>query len=34
MLMSCRSIVGTVTNMYDLYFADEKIDATMVYHIP
>jgi E1A/CREB-binding protein len=25
-----RSIVGKVTNMYDLYFADEKIDATAV----
>ena len=25
-----RSIVGTVTNMYDLYFADEKLDATVV----
>jgi E1A/CREB-binding protein len=25
-----RSIVGKVTNMYDLYFADDKIDATAV----
>jgi E1A/CREB-binding protein len=25
-----RNIVGKVTNMYDLYFADDKIDATAV----
>lgn len=25
-----RSIVGKVTNMYDLYFADDKLDATAV----
>lgn len=32
MLVDCqkRSIVGKVTNMYDLYFADEKLDATAV----
>eukprot|EP00529_Nitzschia_sp_RCC80_P002658 CAMPEP_0113512338 /NCGR_PEP_ID=MMETSP0014_2-20120614/39288_1 /TAXON_ID=2857 /ORGANISM="Nitzschia sp." /LENGTH=1811 /DNA_ID=CAMNT_0000408693 /DNA_START=299 /DNA_END=5734 /DNA_ORIENTATION=+ /assembly_acc=CAM_ASM_000159 len=35
MLLDCqyRGIVGKVTNMYDLYFADPKIDATAVpYH--
>lgn len=32
MLVDCqkRSIVGKVTNMYDLYFADESLDATAV----
>ena len=32
MLVECqkRGIVGTVTNMYDLYFVDEKLDATVV----
>merc|ERR1711970_931632 len=32
MLEDCqkRSIVGKVTNMYDLYFANEKLDATAV----
>jgi len=32
MLVDCqrRDIVGKVTNMYDLYFADESIDATAV----
>lgn len=25
-----RNVVGKVTNMYDLYFADEKLDATAV----
>ena len=32
MLVECqkRNIVGKVTNMYDLYFADEKLDATAV----
>jgi E1A/CREB-binding protein len=32
MLLECqkRSVVGKVTNMYDLYFADDKIDATAV----
>ncbi|GKY91017.1 hypothetical protein MPSEU_000074500 [Mayamaea pseudoterrestris] len=32
MLVECqrRGIVGTVTNMYDLYFADPKNDATIV----
>ena len=30
--MECqkRGIVGKVTNIYDLYFADEKLDATVV----
>jgi E1A/CREB-binding protein len=35
MLTDCqnRDIVGKVTNMYDLYFADESLDATAVpYH--
>lgn len=32
MLVECqkRSIVGKVTNMYDLYFANDKLDATAV----
>mmetsp|Transcript_19184 Transcript_19184/g.24436 ORF Transcript_19184/g.24436 Transcript_19184/m.24436 type:complete len:931 (+) Transcript_19184:3-2795(+) len=32
MLIECqkRGIVGTLTNMYDLYFANEKNDATVV----
>lgn len=32
MLIECqkRNIVGTLTNMYDLYFADDKLDATAV----
>lgn len=32
MLVDCqkRNIVGKVTNMYDLYFANEKLDATAV----
>jgi E1A/CREB-binding protein len=32
MLVECqnRAIVGTVTDMYDLYFADESLDATAV----
>jgi len=32
MLVECqkRDIVGKVTNMYDLYFANEKLDATAV----
>jgi E1A/CREB-binding protein len=32
MLVECqkRNIVGKVTNMYDLYFANEKLDATAV----
>jgi E1A/CREB-binding protein len=32
MLIECqkRNIVGKVTNMYDLYFANEKLDATAV----
>jgi E1A/CREB-binding protein len=32
MLVDCqnRSVVGKVTNMYDVYFADESLDATAV----
>jgi len=32
LLIECqkRNIVGKLTNMYDLYFADEKLDATAV----
>lgn len=32
MLIECqrRNVVGKVTNMYDLYFADESLDATAV----